>query len=139
MSPVGLTSDAEVPVGSRLSMSSSPGLTTSGADRMSCLANSCTADNISCSIAGRRAQLGSLDNHSWRLKLFQMHSGRSRKCADVASRRSLLRQLLNSSLGSLSGHLPLCCCVLSLRPRPAGLSERGWVSLTVVFSAPPSQ
>lgn len=35
-----LTSAADVPVGSRLSMSSSPGLTTRGADRMLCLANS---------------------------------------------------------------------------------------------------
>lgn len=36
-----LTSAAEVPVGSRLSISSSPGLTTSGAERMSCFASSC--------------------------------------------------------------------------------------------------
>lgn len=35
-----LTSAADVPVGSRLSMSSSPGLTTRGADRMLCLASS---------------------------------------------------------------------------------------------------
>jgi hypothetical protein len=40
-----LTKDAEVPVGSRLSISSSPGDTTNGADSMLCLASSCCRDS----------------------------------------------------------------------------------------------